>query len=338
MLINRDIIVIGTSAGGIEALTQLFQELPQDLPAAVFVVCHISPESPGVLPRIISRHSQLPAVNAFDNDPIEPGRVYVAPPDHHLLLEEGFVRVTQGPKENRFRPAVDPLFRSAAYIYGPRVIGVVLTGNLDDGTAGLWAIKERGGLAVVQDPSDALFPSMPLSALTHVVVDHRIPLSELAVLLVRLTAEQVKVEGGYPMPDKMGIEVKIAKEDRVDPLEVEKLGETSAFACPECHGVLWKMGEGGIMRFRCRTGHAYSAQSLLVELSETSEAMLWSAIRGLEENADLARRLAEHLHQEGKDEAAAEFMVQAQLTEERANLVRQVLPRQLDPGQLPQAG
>lgn len=338
MLIKRDIIVIGTSAGGIEALTQLFQELPQDLPAAVFVVCHISPESPGVLPKIISRHSELPAANASDNEVIESGRVYVAPPDHHLLLEDGFVRVAQGPKENRFRPAVDPLFRSAAYIYGPRVIGVVLTGTLDDGTAGLWAIKERGGVAVVQDPSDAMFPDMPLSALTHVVVDHRVPLSGLADLLVRLTSEQVQVEGAYPMPDKMGIEVKIAKEDRIDPQEIEKLGEPSAFACPECHGVLWKMAEGGIMRFRCRTGHAYSAQSLLVDLSESVEIMLWSAIRGLEENADLARHLAEHLRQDGKEEAAGEFLAQAQLIKERAILVRQALPRQIDPGQLPQAG
>jgi two-component system chemotaxis response regulator CheB len=179
---------------------------------------------------------------------------------------------------------------------------------------------------------------MPLSALTHVVVDHRVPLSELAALLIRLTSKQVEVEGEYPMPDNMGIEVKIAKEERTDPLEVEKLGETSPFACPECHGVLWKMVEGGIMRFRCRTGHAYSAQSLLVDLSESVEAMLWSAIRGLEENADLARRLAEHLRQDGKDEAAAEFLAQAQLTAQRANLVRQVLPRQIDPGQLPQAG
>jgi two-component system chemotaxis response regulator CheB len=140
------------------------------------------------------------------------------------------------------------------------------------------------------------------------------------------------------MPDKIGIEVKIAKEDQIDPLEVEKLGETSPFACPECHGVLWKMVEGGILRFRCRTGHAYSAQSLLVDLSESVEAMLWSAIRGLEENADLARRLAEMLRQEGKDEAAAEFLAQAQLTAQRAHMVRQALPRQVDPGQLAQAG
>jgi two-component system chemotaxis response regulator CheB len=165
---KRDIIVIGTSAGGMETLIELFSRLPKKLAASIFVVCHISPYSSGVLPKVISRAGSLPAAHPTDREPIKPGQVYVAPPDHHLLIEDSVVRVTQGPKENRFRPAVDPLFRSAAYAYGPRVIGVILTGSLDDGTAGLWAVKERGGLAVVQDPDEALFDSMPLSALNNV--------------------------------------------------------------------------------------------------------------------------------------------------------------------------
>jgi two-component system chemotaxis response regulator CheB len=325
-MLKRDIIVIGTSAGGIEALTRLLRELPQDLAASVFIVCHIYPHSPGVLPRIISRDTRLPVANAVDREPINPGRVYVAPPDHHLLIEHGFVRLSQGPRENRFRPAVDPLFRSAAYAYGPRVIGVVLTGALDDGTAGLWAIKERGGLAIVQDPADAKYPSMPLSALNNVEIDYKVSLLELAPLLVRLSSEPAPEEGGYPMSDKMKIEIKIARDDQVRPDEIDKLGELSPFACPECHGVLWKMVGGGMLRFRCRTGHAYSAQALLADLSESNEAMLWSAVRGLEETAHLTRHIAEHLRQDGQDEVAADFLAQAQLTLERAGLVRQALP------------
>ena len=221
---KHDIIVIGASAGGIEALIELFSVLPQDLPAAVFVVCHLSPQSEGVLPAALSRNGNLRAVNATDREQIIPGRVYVAPPDHHLLVEPGFVRVTQGPKENRFRPAIDPLFRSAAYAYGPRVIGVVLTGALDDGTAGLWAIKERGGLAIVQDPDDALFPSMPLSALTNVQVDYRVPLSEIAPLLVRLVSEPAGEEEVQAMSDNMGIEVKVAAEDKLSDMGGRETG------------------------------------------------------------------------------------------------------------------
>src|SRR5438128_12600914 len=171
---KKDIVVVGASAGGMAALEQLVAGLPRGLPASLFVVWHLAPGVKSVLPTLLARAGPLPACNPKDGDPIEPGRIYVGPNDHHMLLENGYIRVARGPKENRFRPAIDPLLRSAAYVYGPRAIGLVLSRALDDGTAGLWTIKLRGGVAVAQDPSDALFRSMPLSALDNGKVDHRL--------------------------------------------------------------------------------------------------------------------------------------------------------------------
>lgn len=192
---GHDIIVIGASAGGVQALKTLVGSLPRKLPASIFVVLHIPAESPSLLPEILSRAGPLEAVQAVDGIEIEHRCIYIAPPDHHLLIEHGHVRVVRGPKENRHRPAVDPLFRSAAQIYGTRVVGVILTGGLDDGTAGLLAVKRRGGIAVVQDPDEALYPGMPSSALANVEVDYRLPLSSIGPLLVRLASEQVEEHG-----------------------------------------------------------------------------------------------------------------------------------------------
>src|SRR3712207_6517545 len=212
---GKDIVVIGASTGGIEAMKALVAGLPRDFPASVLVVMHTAPHPLGILPEILERAAPLPASNARDWEQIKPGHIYVAPPDYHLLVERtGYIRITQGPRENRFRPAVDPLFRSAALAFGPRVVGVVLTGWLDDGTAGLYAVKQRGGAAVAQHPEDALAPSMPLSAIKHVEVDHILPLNEIAPLLVRLAGAPAAEEGEYPVPDRMETEVKIALEDK----------------------------------------------------------------------------------------------------------------------------
>src|SRR4051812_19843881 len=287
---RKDIIVIGASSGGIDALKELFAALPRDLKASVFVVLHVAPYSLGILPEILERAGSMPASNAKDMEPIEPGRVYVAPPDFHLLVEpSGYVRVTRGPRENRFRPAVDPLFRSAAHAFGPRVVGVILTGWLDDGTAGLWAVKERGGTAVVQHPDDSYAPAMPLNAIKHVEVDHILPLNEIAPLLVRLTEAPAVEEGARPVSEEMEIEVKIAREDNALDSGILKWGEPSFYACPECHGVLLQLKEGDNLRFRCHTGHAYSVDSLLAEFTEKTEESLWSAIRALEEGVILMR-------------------------------------------------
>ena len=200
---NRDIIVMGASAGGLPAFNGIIKQLPHDLNAAVFIVWHVSPYSRSMLPEILSRAGKLEVKHPADGESIQPGKIYVARPDRHLLLEAGRVRLTKGPKENRFRPAVDPLFRSAAYAYGARVVGVVLTGALDDGTAGLWAIKDRGGIAVVQDPAEAEQPSMPSSALNNVQVDYCLPLSEIPPLVVTLTQQSVGEQDGSPVSKQL---------------------------------------------------------------------------------------------------------------------------------------
>ncbi len=323
---GRDIVVVGTSAGGVEALRALVGGLPKDFPGAVFVVMHTAPDSPGVLAQILDRSGPLPASNAVNRERIAPGRVYVAPPDNHLLLEPGHMRVTHGPKENRFRPAIDPLFRSAAQVYGPRVVGVVLTGGLDDGTSGLWAIKRLGGAAVVQDPEEAFMPSMPLSAINQVEVDYTLPLAEMAPLLARLARTSVAEQGGYAVPEELNIEVSIAKEDRALDIGLGKLGTPSIFACPECHGTLLQLKENGRTRYRCHTGHAFSADSLLAEITENVETSLWNAIRAVDESAMLLRHMAGHAREaEGGAALAERFLEKAGDAERRSGLIRRAV-------------
>ena len=212
-MIAKRLVVIGASAGGIEALRSVQAGIPGTIPAAICVVIHTSPaESPGLLADILNQTGQLPVSQACDKGELAAGHVYVAPPDHHLLVEPGRLRVTKGPREHRFRPAIDPLFRSAAQVFGPAVIGVILTGNLDDGTAGLWMIKKLGGLAIVQDPSEAQFASMPLHALNNVNVDHVVPLSRIAPLLVALTADAPEERKRVAQPRHVDVEV--ARETR----------------------------------------------------------------------------------------------------------------------------
>jgi two-component system chemotaxis response regulator CheB len=323
---GKDIVVIGASAGGVEALRTLVGGLPADFTGSVFVVMHTAPDSPGVLAQILDRAGPLPAANASNRERIRPGRVYVAPPDNHLLLEPGIVRVTHGPKENRFRPAVDPLFRSAAQVFGPRAVGVILTGGLDDGTSGLWAVKRLGGTAVVQDPDEAFMPSMPLSAINRVEVDYTLPLAEIAPLLARLASTSVAEQGGYEVPEELNIEVGIAKEDRGLERGLAEIASPSIFACPECHGTLLQLKENGRTRYRCHTGHAYSADSLLSEITEGVEASLWNAIRAIDESVMLLRHMAEHVREAGNGDGVAEqFLEKAEDAERRSALVRRAV-------------
>ena len=320
---RKDIVVIGASAGGIEVVKQVLSVLPAGFPAAVFIVIHMAPDSPGVLPRIFDESGELPAAQAVDRDRIRPGQVFVAPPDQHLLIEHGRMQLSRGPRENRFRPAIDPLFRSAAQTYGPRVIGVILSGGLDDGTNGLWTVKRLGGTAVVQDPAEALAPSMPLSALRHVNVDYTVKARDLAALLIQLTAAEVEAETPIAVPNEVGIEVSIASETNAKEAGVFTLGEPSNYACPECHGVLLQMKEGNPVRFRCHTGHAYTLESLLSEMDEVIEDSLWSAIRALEERAMLMRQAGAHVHEaHGNGERLLDEATESQ---RRADLVRQAV-------------
>lgn len=291
----RHLIVIGASGGGIEALRILVSGLPADFDTPICVVLHTAPQAPGVLADILARSGPLKATNAVDGERLQPGHIYVAPPDRHLIVEPGKVRITRGPRENRFRPAIDPLFRSAAQVYGPAALGVVLTGSLDDGTAGLWVIKQLGGTAIVQDPAEALYASMPQNAIEHVNVDHVVPLTRIAPLLVELVSTPPARERAGSIPEHVDVEVKIAMEHNPIDAGLGRIGAPSFFACPECHGVLLQLKEGSLMRFRCHTGHAYSVASLLAAIGEGIEEAMWMTIRALEEGQLLMDRMAEHV-------------------------------------------
>ncbi len=321
---GHDVIVIGASAGGVEALKQLVANLPADLPAAVCVVLHVSSHGTSVLPAILRRAGRLPAEHVDAPQLLEPGRIYVAPPNKHLLIKSGFVSATHGATENGHRPAVDPLFRTAARTYGPGVIGVVLSGVLDDATAGLAAIKLRGGIAVVQHPEDAMYSGMPLSAIENVQVDHVVPVAEMAALLVRL-AREAAPEDDRSVPENMQVESEIAELDEDAMTREERPGKPSEFACPDCGGALWELSDGALFRFRCRVGHAYSAQTLLAEKMDSLEDAFWVALRALEESAALARRLAERSKNHGSLRSAERFAEQAAEAEQRAAIVREVL-------------
>ncbi|MDB4886287.1 MAG: CheB methylesterase, partial [Gemmatimonadetes bacterium] len=306
---GHDIIVIGGSAGSIEALSTLLAGLPADLPAAVCVVLHQSTYLPNRRPEIFARLSPLPVVLAEQGMRLRPGTVYLAVPDMHLLIERsptaelGTLRLVHGPKENRARPAVDPLFRTAALAFGRRVIGVILSGALDDGVSGLWVVKDRGGVTVVQDPADSAVASMPTHAIEEVGADHVAPAAELGALLGRLAREGTALvaqrqtstlattrDASDVRTADLKREVAITAIDEETHLGEERYGVPSRFACPDCGGVLWAAGpEGGPLHFKCETGHAYNAAALAEAQSESVEAAFWAALRALEDKAELAR-------------------------------------------------
>lgn len=300
---NRDLIVIGASAGGIEALQDLFSGLPADLPAAVLVVVHMPAEGGRALQRILSRSTSLDVCTATEGELIESGRVYVCRGDTHLLVGLGHVHVRRGPREHGHRPAIDALFRSAAAYYGPRTIGVILSGTLSDGTAGLYTIRTMGGLAVVQDPNDAVYDGMPRSAIEYVGVDHTAPAAELGPLLGRLASEEVP-STGVPVHPHLQREVQLVEGDIGEPID-DRPGRPSPWPCPDCAGVLWEIEDGPILRFRCRVGHAWAAGTLLEQQGEGVEGALWMALRALEDRASLSRRLADRAEANGRTISAS---------------------------------
>lgn len=319
---GHDIIVIGASAGGIQALQELFRGMPSDVPASFLVVVHTAPDSAGLLPKVISRGAPFVAEFARDGTALERGHIYVAPPDHHLLLKPHQMCVTRGPRENGFRPAVDPLFRTAANVYGPRVIGVVLSGGLDDGTVGLMHVKEQGGIAVVQDPGEAPFPSMPGSAIQHVEVDHVAKIAAMSSLLPLLALEPLP-KGAMPMPRET--EPDVAEVGTNALVNKELPDPPSSLTCPECGGALWELKDGRLLRFRCHVGHGYTAETLQAEQSNGLEAALWTALRALEENAALYRRMARRADEGRAPRLAQRYLKQADEVEARAAVLRKVL-------------
>ena len=307
---HRDRVVVGASAGGVEVLRSLVSQLPADFPAAVLIVLHVPAYGGSVLPHILARCGPLPVRHAGADDQLEPGTILVAPPDHHLIVQDGSATISRGPRENGHRPAVDVLFRSAARAAGPRTIGVVLSGVLDDGTAGLRAIAARGGVTVVQDPAEAMYPNMPLSAINQVEVDHVVAAADMGELLVKLVSEEINAEAP-PITTLMEIETDLARMDD-DAMNSEvHAGTPSGFSCPDCAGVLWEIRDGALVRYRCRVGHAWSAESLLGEQSQMLDSALWMALRGLEEKASLSRTLSERARDRGNNFTAARFSDQA---------------------------
>ena len=287
------IVVIGTSSGGVEALRSLVSAIPANFGAPICVVLHRPAHSVSLIAGILERAGRLPAQDALGGERLEPGRIYVAPADQHLLIEPGHVRLSRGPRENLSRPAIDPLFRSAAQVYGPAAIGVVLTGDLDDGAAGLDTIRRLGGVTIVQDPEDAQAPSMPAHALSHGPVDHCLALQDIPGVLVDEVARYVAPAAERaPVPGDVEVEVKIAAEAKGMDTGLGLIAEPSVFACPECHGVLLRLKQAHPARFRCHTGHAYSSVSLAAAFETHVEDALWGAVRALEEASMLLREMA----------------------------------------------
>lgn len=303
----------------------LVANLPADFPAAVCLTTHIPPYTPSHLPEILGRSGLLPVVHAQDGEPIQPGRIYCAVPDHHLLLQDECLGVKKGPKENRVRPAVDTLFRSAAYSAGPGVIGVVLSGMLDDGTSGLWTIKQFGGIAIVQDPEDAEHSSMPASALNQVEVDHTVRGQDLGDLLVQLVAEPLPYAAGVDIDPatqhRVKTEVKIALSDHAFRKGVMEFGKVTPQTCPECGGVLVQIKEGGFTRYRCHTGHAYTGDTLLVGVTEHVEETLWRTMRTMEEAVMLLENTGREFAQAGDQRLAEAYKRKARDLEERSVLI-----------------
>lgn len=320
---KRDIVVVGASAGGVKALTEFVRSIPEDFAGSIFVVLHIPPSSPSNLPAILTRAGALKAVHPKDGERIKPGRIYVAPPDHHMLLEEKSVLVKKGPEENRFRPSIDALFRSAAYVYGPRAIGVVLSGLLNDGTSGLWSIKRLGGIAIIQEPKDADYPSMPVNVISYVAVDYTMPAIQMGALLGKLTLETrfKKVKLSKKDMQLLDMEVTISKQDNAFEMGIMNMGELTPFTCPECHGVLVRLQEGKFIRFRCHTGHAYTASALLADVTKKVEEILWQGMRGLEETTLLLKQIGKHFKKQGLKAAADIFLEKAEMTTKRARVI-----------------
>lgn len=290
-----DAIVIGSSAGGVTALKKIVQDLPPGFKTPVFIVQHIAPHRPSDMADILDRVGPLSVVTPVDGQKIAAGLVYIAPPDHHMLIEGNRILIKRGPKENTFRPSIDALFRSAAYTYGPGVIGVVLTGMLGDGSSGMWSIKRMGGITIIQDPEEAQYASMPSSVLEYVNVDHISSLSDMATLLTGICEK-----GIISKPDTANQEVKLLKmEADIAALTyafdkgIIEMGELSSLTCPDCGGALTSFKEGHLLRYRCHTGHAYSSASLLSEVTETAENKLWQALRSLEEAVIIVEKEAD---------------------------------------------
>jgi two-component system chemotaxis response regulator CheB len=319
------VVVAGASAGGVGALESVVRGLPRNFPAAVLIVLHMAPTRRSLLPQILSRRAALPVAQAADGEPLEPGRIYIAPPDRHLLVDDDRVKITRGPRENHSRPSIDVLFRSAAYHFGARAIGVVLSGTLSDGSSGLAAIRRLGGVAVIQDPDEAVYTAMPLNAMRRVDIDYALPAAELGGLLSAIVREPTRAEplDAEDYRRDLKVEIDIAATDSAFERGIMEYGEPSVYTCPECNGVLFRIRDGGKLdRFRCHTGHAFSSAALLDQLTESTEATLWQAVKSLQEASALLNETASRLRETGDVANAETLVAQARALEQRLNELR----------------
>lgn len=310
---NRDLVVIGGSAGAMQPLKEILRALPPDLPAAVAIVLHVPATSTGIFATVAGAATALPVSHAEDGDLVQPGHVYLAPPDRHLLLLDGRIRLGKGPRENLVRPAIDPLFRSVALSGGPRAIGVILSGKLNDGASGLAAIKACGGIALVQTPQDAEASDMPLAALEASPVDLSAPAAELASAIVRYASEAPGK--ARPPPPALRLEVEIAAGASVNPKEIAKYASPVGFTCPDCGGVLSEMDGERPIRFRCQVGHAYTGRAALQKQEGEVDEAMRVALRIIEERAELVDRM-------GRDARKAGRQGMAEMYDERAREYR----------------
>lgn len=322
---NRNVLAIGASAGGVEALLFLARSLSPDLPAAVVLTIHLASDIRSTLDELLTRAGPLPAAFAEDGMPLQEGRIFIAPPGRHLIVEGHRLALGVGPRENNARPAIDPMMRSAGLCCGPRAVGVVLTGTLGDGASGLWAVGQSGGMTVVQDPRDAAFPEMPLNALSRISPDHVVALADIPALLNTLAAEPA----GKPVkpPDGIRLEVEIAKSGNASMKEMDRIGRRSVLACPDCHGVMWEIDEGDLVRYRCHVGHAYTAEAMGFAIGDNLHRALASALRALEERVALADKLRRQAVERGLNRVAATWAERQQEYEAEAQIIRDAIRR-----------
>jgi len=320
---GRDVIAIGGSLGAVDAVKQLLRDLPPGIDAAVFIVIHIGARGMDLLAGIFNEHAAIPVSTATDGEPVQAGRAYVAPADHHLLVTDGIVRLGRGPRENLARPALDPLFRSVGMSYGPRAIGLVLTGMLNDGAAGLADLKRCGGVTVVQNPADAVAPDMPLGALSATEIDYRAPLADLSSLLAKLASEEAGP--AVPVPDDVRLEVDIALGRRVDTATISAIADPAPFSCPSCGGVLSQVRRSPPLRFRCQVGHAFTSATLAETSENAVDEAMRIALRIIEERVTLSEKMAEDASRNGLDAAAAANRRRADEGREYAEVLRRNL-------------
>lgn len=322
---NRNIVAIGTSAGGVEALLFLARSFPVDFPAAVVVTIHLSHHFRSELDAILTRVGALPACFAQDGAVLKTGQIYIAPPGCHLLVDGDRMTLGNGPRENNARPAIDPMMRSAAICCGGRAIGVMLTGTLGDGASGLWALKLSGGVTVVQDPSDAAFGEMPQTALDRVRPEHIVPLADMPALLQRLVNRPASPT--LTVPDWVHLEVEVARNGHSTMDAMDRVGQRSALTCPDCGGVMWQINEEGLVRYRCHLGHAFLAEAMELALDEGMRRALESARRGHRERVRLMEELESHSVATGNMRLAEKWHERAEDYKHQAQLIDDLLER-----------